>query len=625
MSAYFSSVLLIGALITHSSLIFSVKGKNTIQYKLHKPETILEKRKMQYSYQMEAIETIQTERVDDIPLLVELLAKMKVATIIDQTIHPHGNRKGLSVGWMVVLWLSHILTEQNHRLERVQEWAGQHQQLLNRLSAQDVSELDFTDDRLADVLRYLSVDEDWLAIEHSLSEDSMRVYGLPTERIRLDATTATVHHDEAAHVLFKRGRSKAGPHETQFKAMLAGLDPLGMPLAVEVVPGNRADDPLYVPIYKRVKAMLGASGRLYVGDTKMGALATRAAIVAGDDYYLVPLARTGAVPALIETWLAPVGRGAQQLTPIYLPDDGQTALKERQIAVGFELSRAQSIEIAAQTLTWTERCLLARSASYAKTQTATLERNLEKAEAALLALTPPVGRGRRQIRDETVLRTRADAILQKYQLAGLLDYELEAQVSQRAVRAHGDRPARIETSVRYQLTLTRNPEALEQTKQRLGWRLYVTNSPAQNLSLNAAVLAYRGQYVVENIFSRLKGDRLSLTPLYLQRDNHALGLVRLLTIAVRLMALAEYSVRRTLAESGQALSGLHPGNPKRLNARPTSERLLRAFQNITLTFIQLPDQLICHLSPLSPLQNQILALLGLDADLYTRLTVRTLA
>ncbi|MBK8986929.1 MAG: hypothetical protein IPM39_12775 [Chloroflexi bacterium] len=44
--------------------------------------------------------------------------------------------------------------------------------------------------------------------------------------------------------------------------------PLGLLLALDVVPGNRADDPLYVPCYQRVKEMLARNGLLIVGDSK---------------------------------------------------------------------------------------------------------------------------------------------------------------------------------------------------------------------------------------------------------------------------------------------------------------------------------------------------------------------
>ena len=72
--------------------------------------------------------------------------------------------------------------------------------------------------------------------------------------------------------------------------MVASLDPLGIPVAVDVVPGNRADDPLYIPVYQRIKETLLEQGLLVVGDSKMSALGTRAAIVSRGDHYLTPLA-----------------------------------------------------------------------------------------------------------------------------------------------------------------------------------------------------------------------------------------------------------------------------------------------------------------------------------------------
>ena len=44
--------------------------------------------------------------------------------------------------------------------------------------------------------------------------------------------------------------------------MQAVLDPLGMPLATDVVSGERADDPLYLPCIARVQASLGRRGLL---------------------------------------------------------------------------------------------------------------------------------------------------------------------------------------------------------------------------------------------------------------------------------------------------------------------------------------------------------------------------
>jgi len=155
----------------------------------------------------------------------------------------------------------------------------------------------------------------------------------------------------------------------------------------------------------------------------------------------------------------------------------------------------------------------------------------------------------------------------------------------------------------------------------MGWRLYVTNAPAEKLSLTEAVWAYRGAPYIERDFRRLKGHPLSIRPLYVQREDHAKGMVRLLSLALRVLTLVERVVRRQLQAVGETLSGLYAGNPKRRTARPTTERLLKAFRGITLTIVQLPDQTIRHITPLSELQRRILALLGLSAATYETLAL----
>ncbi len=151
----------------------------------------------------------------------------------------------------------------------------------------------------------------------------------------------------------------------------------------------------------------------------------------------------------------------------------------------------------------------------------------------------------------------------------------------------------------------------------MGWRLYVTNAPVEQLSFSQAILAYRSAPNIERDFSRLKGRPLGLHPVYIQREDHLKGLVRLLALAI--LTLTEFVARRNLANHG--LAGLFPGNPKQTSNLPTTERLLAAFKQITLSVVFLPDQTIVHISPLSPLQNRILELLDFPTSIYTNLAI----
>ena len=170
-----------------------------------------------------------------------------------------------------------------------------------------------------------------------------------------------------------------------------------------------------------------------------------------------------------------------------------------------------------------------------------------------------------------------------------------------------------------QVTVSLDQEAVAEAVRQLGWRVYVTTQPPDQLSLQEAVMAYRSEYLVERAMGRLKGRPLSLTPMYLERDDHATGLIRLLSIGLRVLTLLEFVIRRRLATERTGLAGLYVGNPKRATARPTAERLLERFHGLTLTIIRECRRRRYHLTPLSRVQRRILALLNFPVDIYTRL------
>src|SRR6266511_1646720 len=198
--------------------------------------------------------TIISERVDDIPLLLAQLDRMGVQPLLDEHFPTHGNWVGLSLGWVTVLWLTHILSQADHRLNHVEPWAETRLHTLRGWTRQRVQPLDVSDDRLAAVLAALSDDGRWRAFEGTLTQHLPRVYDLQPEGVRLDSTTASGYWTVTADGLCQFGHSNDHrPDLPQVKVMVAALDPLGLQVATEVVPGQRADDPLYVPAISHMR------------------------------------------------------------------------------------------------------------------------------------------------------------------------------------------------------------------------------------------------------------------------------------------------------------------------------------------------------------------------------------
>jgi transposase len=434
--------------------------------------------------------------------------------------------------------------------------------------------------------------------------------------VHVDSTSASVYATVSEGGLFQFGHSKDGrPDLPQVKVMQAVLDPLGMPLATDVVSGERADDPLYMPCIERVQASLGRHGLLYVGDCKMASRDTRARIAAAGDYYLGPLPQGQLAAGEFDAALEGGCNGAHALSAVIRTGpQGEPEV----IAEGYEYPVAMSQQGDGTVENWMERRLVVRSVRQAHAAEAALRARVAKALAQIAALNQG-GRGKKRFETVSALRQAVVAIGQRYSVEDLIWFRLHQHDTPRPVRAYRGRPARVEYDRHTTVEARVDEAALEATIGRLGWRIYSTNQPLESLSLAQAVLAYRSEYQVERSFGRLKGRPLSLTPMYVQRDDHATGLMRLLSIALRVLTLLEFVGRRWLATAGAKLAGLYAGNPQRETDRPTAERLLEAFQDITLTIIKGPHQTDRHVTALSPLQQRILGILGFSSALYTRL------
>lgn len=562
--------------------------------------------------------SLRHERMDDVPLLLGVAQQLGLADILNRHLGTHGLHQGLNNGRLAVGWLAYILSRADHRKSAVREWANDLSHTLSQGLGQALREVDFSDDRLGNVARRLSDDAAWAALEQELWRATLNVYEIPLTGVRLDGTTSSGFHHVHDEGLMQLGHSKDHrPDLAQLKLMAAVAEPTGQMIAAEVKSGNAAEDPLYTPLIQRVRNITKRRGLLYSGDCKMAALHTRAELVAHGDFYLMPLPMLGETVALFERSVEAIVAGEQCATLVW---DEQTLL-----GAGYEFVREQTATHNGESLAWSERVLMMRSHALAQKQAAALEQRLEKTTAALWKLTPAVGRGKRQVRDEATLTAAINAVLEQHEVKDLLAVTWERQEHTRTQyigrgRGSTQRAQRTQTEVRYVITgVARQEHAITAQQHRLGWRVQVTNAPVEQLSLAQAVLHYRGGWTIERDFHLLKSRPLGLSPLFVWKDDQILGLTRLLTLALRLSTLIESHVRHAQTQNAEELRGLYEGQPNRATTRPTGARLLKAFVRvpITLTCLETNAGKQWHVTPLSELQQQILRMLQLPEALYT--------
>jgi len=557
---------------------------------------------------------LRVEAVADLPVLWATLQRLDLPTTLDRHFPAPLHWKGpLTPGEVLAVWLLFLLSQGDHCLNHVEPWVAQHQSVLSALLGKPVLPTHAHDDRLADCLTRLNGGGAFAALERDLNQHTIRVYQLPTDLVRIDATTANAYADVLSEQgLLQFGHSKDDPDRPQFKIAAAVLDPLGLPLATAVVPGNTPDDPLYVPAIQAVQQSLGVGGRTYVGDCKMAALATRAFVAVGGDFYLCPLSESQLSRAERCVLLQPVWEGTQALQPVWRP--GPQGQPDELVAEGFAVDVAMTARVAAQEVCWTERRWLVRSRAYAQAQEKALERRLAKAEAALRDL-PTRKQGKKQLFHAQLLRA-AEAIVAREGVEGLLCYSVEARMTARQVRAYRDRPARRDLQVYFVITVCRDEAGIAAKKREMGWQVYGTNAVA--LALPPVVWAYRGQYRIEDDWSRLKGRSLGLTPVYLHEEGRIQGLVYLLSLALRVLILVEWVARERLRQEQARLQGIYAGQPGRKTDRPSAELLLGVLKTISISVIEVNGRIHTLLSPLTEVQKRLLELWNLPPDLYEK-------
>ncbi len=568
-------------------------------------------------------------RVDDIPLLLGLLMQMRIAEIYDREVGDYKTHTGLSGGWMLTIWLAYIISQSDRTKYKVEAWVCRHRGVLEQVTGQRFAATDFNDNRLGALLKRLSKGPRWARFEAALWEHSVEAYELSPASIgglvsaHVDSTTACGYHEIVPDGVMQRGHSKdRRPDLAQLKLMTVAMHPFGHLAASDVVPGQRADDGLYLPIIARTRAMLGHSEVLYVGDAKMAAIATRGQIAKDGDYYLTVAPQTGEMGRLMPGLIAAAVTGVQR-TAILHNRDGEV------IGYGYEFDRQCTVALpvgangATKEFTFSERVQVICSYRQQEQQTAALQQRLEKAQSALLALTPEPGRGRRQHLTRESLQEAIDQTLAVHRVKGLfhVEHQVEEKRQTRLVgrgRKGANRPTREVITSRYVITAVIPDEsAIAAQKKRLGWHVQLTNAP-KSISLESCVVHYRGNWCGERNYHRLKSDPLGIGPIFVRKDDQIIGKTHLLTLAARVESVIEFEVARGLKAEEKKMAGLHAGLPKQQTATPTAPTLLAAIARfeITLTLLELHNVTTTHLTPLPDLLVDVLRYLHLPLTLY---------
>src|SRR5438270_8761593 len=173
---------------------------------------------------------LRVEVVGDLPVLWATYNGLDLPATPDRAFPAPLHWKGpLTPGEVLAVWLLFLVSQGDHCLNHVQPWVAQHQGTLSALLGKPVRPVDLHDDRLADWLSRLGTGTPFSALERDLNQQTLRVYQLPTDLVRIDATTANSYAEVLSEqALLPFGHSKDNPDRPQFKIAAAVLDPPGL-------------------------------------------------------------------------------------------------------------------------------------------------------------------------------------------------------------------------------------------------------------------------------------------------------------------------------------------------------------------------------------------------------------
>src|SRR5579859_3558808 len=135
---------------------------------------------------------LRVEVVADLPVLWAKLQILDLPATVDRHFPAPPHWKGpLSPGEVLAIWLLFIVSQGDHRLNAVEPWVAQHQGTLSALLGKTVLPTCAHDDRLADLLTRLGSGTTFAAAERDVNQQTIRVYQLPTDTVRIDTTTAS--------------------------------------------------------------------------------------------------------------------------------------------------------------------------------------------------------------------------------------------------------------------------------------------------------------------------------------------------------------------------------------------------------------------------------------------------
>src|SRR5450755_350902 len=547
-----------------------------------------------------------------LPILGHFLDRLGLEQVLERHL-PDDDPRVLMAAARTIKVLVLNLCVEREPLYGIGEWAGRFEAGALSLEPGEVALL--CDDRVGRALDRL-FDADRASLLTELTLVAIREFGVDCSQLHNDSTSITLHGEYLqadgrerggqSTAAAKRGHNKE--HRGDLKQLLLILTVSAdgaVPLAHRLADGNVTDDQTHIETWDGLCVLVGRHDFLYVADSKLCTREQMAHIDKRSGRFITVLPRSRAEDGPLREWVS-------THAPDWVEACRRPGKRNADPDLVWRVCPAPFPTTEGYRITWVHS-----SAKQHRDETARAER-IDRARHALSELSERLAGPRARITTRVAAEEAAAALLstsggERWVSVTVTETVEERYRQEKRGRPGNDTRYRKIAKTRYALEVSVDAEQIRYDAASDG--CFPLTSNDSELTDTQVLAAYRYQPNLEKRHHELKSVQ-DAAPVTLKSPFRIEALFACQFIALLTNCLIERELRHAM--TGEATPELALYHEQRACTAPTAARVYDAFTDIQRHHLTRDGQRIQTFDPqLTPLQHQLLELLGVPASAYT--------
>jgi transposase len=559
-------------------------------------------------------QTLQSWTVGALPIVNRLLERMRLEDILRQHLPPDDPRLEVPTTSALLVLVRNVLFSREP-IYGLAEWAERYAPDLLGLTTKELEQLN--DDRVGRSLDRL-FDGTTPQLVMDVVRHVVREFNLKLDELHNDSTTVSFYgaYEQASEASQRRGKPTAAitfghskDHRPDLKQLLYTLtvtDDGSVPVYFTTASGNVTDDTTHRETWDLLRELIGRPDFLYVADCKLATSENLQYIANSSGRFVSILPRTRREDREFRRVLVDNPKSVSWQLVFDVTDDEGELVDRLQVcsdahlsAEGFRLLWFHSTRKAIRDAAWRTRAI---------------ERTQKELEQLRQRLQSPKTRFRQRSKVEQavqqLLATTGGGAWVQVQIE-----ETEQATYKQAARGRPGKETKYtkQITTRFNLSVQINHQQVAEDEAGDGVFPLITND--RDMSEEELLRAYKRQPLIEKRFSQFKTD-FEVAPMHLQEISRIHALLCVYFFALLVQTLLERELRRAMVNEQVESLPLYPES--RACRAPTTRRLLDVFDNVQRHCLRGPDESTTFVTQLTPLQRDILKLLGFARSSYGR-------